>query len=63
VEAVIGELVSKGKFPDNRENTANFAPKPGTGLRFQLYKSVSYRQIPYAQDQGIFSCQQGIGIA
>jgi len=45
------------KFPDNRENTGNFRGfglATGRALRFQLYKSVSYGQIPYAYEQGIF---------
>lgn len=64
--AVLGgcsERVSVAKFPDNRENTGNFRGfglQTGLALWFQTYKSVSYGQIPYVKEQGIFSSYQGI---
>jgi hypothetical protein len=56
VGPVIGELVSVGKFPDNQENTANFA-----GIQALRQKrwgnsrrdsSGTYWRIPHAADQG-----------
>ena len=57
VEAVIGEPVSVGISPVERENTGNFrrsSLKNAIGLSFRTRKSEGYGQIPCASEQGIF---------
>ena len=46
-----------GDFPVKRKNTGNFRgirPLNPLTLRFPIYKSAGYRQIPYAPEQGNF---------
>ena len=57
VLAVFGERLSGFKFPVKRENTGKFRRFGRQGAkraRFSVYKSVTYIQIPYAPEQGIF---------
>jgi len=59
VLAVFGERLSGFKFPVKRENTGKFRRsnrEGGKTARFSDYKSVTYIQIPYAPEQGIFWC-------
>src|SRR4051794_41074877 len=54
------------KFPGSRELAGNF-PGFGAGGRFLSLNlhalSVTYGQIPYATEQGVFNAQQGISSA
>jgi hypothetical protein len=63
VEAVICEPVSDRPFLVQRENTGNsplIQPRERIRLCFPRYKSVCYGEIPYAEEQGIFSREQRI---
>jgi hypothetical protein len=62
VEAVIREPVSTAKFPANREFAGNF-PRFWPRARFLALnpeaRSITYRQIPCASEQGIFGLGAG----
>jgi hypothetical protein len=62
VEAVSCELVSRTKFPANREINREFRRIRRAIAIFvsdQPADSIAYSGIPYATEQGIFKCVSG----
>ena len=63
MDAVVCEPVSAAKFPANRQKTGNFRRKrPDWAVQIAVINviSMSYDEIPYSVEQGIFLQEQGI---